>query len=215
MASKTFVFVVDTDSYAGNFEREMCAFMTGKIGDCEVGKEFAEMYYKESNVTSDGENEHNSYIKPLPDDHGCYRPCAVWTTPGWFNNGMGGHFKEGQEKEALEHHKQACLDSAKQEPYYKNKAANADNKKEWEEKAAAPLTKFSAYNSVAIFMDRHPTQKEIEELMERAHMFVSRHYTLRAVCPPLSVKISGFRIIEQQTVQKQQTIAHLKPLKGK
>jgi hypothetical protein len=31
------LFIVDTDSYAGNFERCMCAYMTGQIGECEVG----------------------------------------------------------------------------------------------------------------------------------------------------------------------------------
>lgn len=35
--SKSYSIVVETDSYAGNFEREMCAFMTGHIGKCEVG----------------------------------------------------------------------------------------------------------------------------------------------------------------------------------
>ena len=34
-------FIVDTDSYAGNFEREMCAYMTGHIGECSVGEEYA------------------------------------------------------------------------------------------------------------------------------------------------------------------------------
>ena len=36
---ETKYFVVDTDTYAGNFEREMCAFMTGITGACGVGKE--------------------------------------------------------------------------------------------------------------------------------------------------------------------------------
>lgn len=35
--SKSYSIVVETDSYAGNFEREMCAFMTGHIGECEAG----------------------------------------------------------------------------------------------------------------------------------------------------------------------------------
>jgi hypothetical protein len=35
------LFVVDTDTYAGNFEREMCAYITGQVGECEVGEEIA------------------------------------------------------------------------------------------------------------------------------------------------------------------------------
>ncbi len=33
-----YLFVIDTDTYAGNFEREMCAYVTGQIGECEVSR---------------------------------------------------------------------------------------------------------------------------------------------------------------------------------
>jgi len=43
-----YIVVIDTNRYAGNFEREMCAFCTGLTGDCGVGvdekKEFEEAY---------------------------------------------------------------------------------------------------------------------------------------------------------------------------
>lgn len=42
-----YCFVVDTDSYAGNFERDMCAYMTGCIGECEVGEEYKNLYFTE------------------------------------------------------------------------------------------------------------------------------------------------------------------------
>ena len=28
-----FLLVIDTNSYAGNFERQLCAYVTGQIGD--------------------------------------------------------------------------------------------------------------------------------------------------------------------------------------
>ena len=31
--------VVKTNSYAGDFEREYCAYVTGQVGECEVGWE--------------------------------------------------------------------------------------------------------------------------------------------------------------------------------
>jgi len=40
-------FIIDTDQYAGNFEREMCAYLTGTVGECGVGDEFAELFSKE------------------------------------------------------------------------------------------------------------------------------------------------------------------------
>ena len=42
MQNEKYLFVIDTDSYSGNFEREMCAYCTGQIGDCEVGIEHAD-----------------------------------------------------------------------------------------------------------------------------------------------------------------------------
>ncbi|KKK83825.1 hypothetical protein LCGC14_2789530, partial [marine sediment metagenome] len=35
--SDSWIFIIDTDSYAGNFEREMCAYITGRVGECGVG----------------------------------------------------------------------------------------------------------------------------------------------------------------------------------
>lgn len=40
--SKKYSFIIDTNSYAGNFEREMCAYLTGQVGDCGVGDEHIE-----------------------------------------------------------------------------------------------------------------------------------------------------------------------------
>ena len=36
------MIIIDTDTYAGNFERELCAYVTGIVRDCEVGIEIAE-----------------------------------------------------------------------------------------------------------------------------------------------------------------------------
>jgi hypothetical protein len=65
-----FAFIVDTDQYAGNFEREMTAFLTGRIGDCEVGEELIE----ELPISFDN-------VLDVADDHGCYRPTSCWQSP--------------------------------------------------------------------------------------------------------------------------------------
>lgn len=65
-----FAFIIDTDSYAGNFEREMTAFVTGEIGECEVGKEL---------IQSDFDYEgFDDIILQVPDEHGFYRPTSCW-----------------------------------------------------------------------------------------------------------------------------------------
>ena len=48
---KAWIFVIDTDKYAGNFEREMCAFMTGIIGECGIGVEEAQLYYEQTGLS--------------------------------------------------------------------------------------------------------------------------------------------------------------------
>ena len=67
------IFVIDTNQYAGNFEREMCAYMTGIIGDCEVGREYADMFNKDINS-----NPFQDLVSQQPDEGACYRPCAIW-----------------------------------------------------------------------------------------------------------------------------------------
>jgi len=37
-----YVFVIDTDKYVGNFEREITVYCVGAIGKCEVGEEYVE-----------------------------------------------------------------------------------------------------------------------------------------------------------------------------
>ncbi len=68
-APEGFGLVIKTNSYTGNFEREMCAFLTGQVGECEVGKELKDVLLDKPDF------EHN--IQHVADDHGCYRPCSL------------------------------------------------------------------------------------------------------------------------------------------
>jgi len=88
MKSTYYALIIKTDSYAGNFEREMCAHLTGTIGDCEVGKEF---------INPNIQNIFEDSILQL-NDEGCYRPVDLGcNVPGtdeygvddvaiWFNS---------------------------------------------------------------------------------------------------------------------------------
>lgn len=82
--SERFIFVIDTEQYAGNFGRAMCAYCTGQIGDCEVGDNYAALY-------REAESEEFENIEQRPDDHACRRPCAIYPTKGWHNDGKGEH----------------------------------------------------------------------------------------------------------------------------
>lgn len=88
-----YVFVVDTDQYSGNFERPMVAFMTGAVGECEVGNTEQELFEENGEFV-----ELADKTSSQPDEDGCYRPAAIWTTPGRYNDGNGKHY-DGEPKE--------------------------------------------------------------------------------------------------------------------
>lgn len=90
------IVVFDTTAYAGNFEREMCAFITGQVGECQVGMEVAREIQEDLRHLA--WYEHN--IVHEADDHGCERPTYIWPTPGRFNNGYGGHYDDTPEVRA-------------------------------------------------------------------------------------------------------------------
>ncbi len=73
------IFVIDTNQYAGNFERTMCAYCTGMIGDCEVGIDLAQEFYDDFGFSSGDENVFEEYIDPhIMDYNGCGRPTSIW-----------------------------------------------------------------------------------------------------------------------------------------
>lgn len=68
---KEYKLVINTDSYAGNFEREMCAYVTGEVGECEVGSDQAALFN-----AAHGDIFHDVVISK-PDEHGCWRPVEI------------------------------------------------------------------------------------------------------------------------------------------
>lgn len=90
----SWIFVVDTNMYSGNFERCLCAYMTGVIGDCGVGDDVQGIvrgdFDEKTRATLD------DLVMQVTDDHGCYRPVSIWPTPGWWNDGNGKHYRVGE-----------------------------------------------------------------------------------------------------------------------
>ncbi len=83
-----YLFVIDTNQYAGSFERPMCAYMTGIIGECEVGNKEAEQAKKEI-PTEIAVLE--QLVEQVPDEHGCHRPVTILPNPRYGNDGKGKH----------------------------------------------------------------------------------------------------------------------------
>jgi len=64
-----YAFIIDTNSYAGNFEREMTAHLTGIVGECGVGEELIEDEVAE---------KFDDIVQQVADEHGCERPTSCW-----------------------------------------------------------------------------------------------------------------------------------------
>jgi hypothetical protein len=215
--SEEWIFVVDTDKYAGNFERDMCAFVTGMVGECMVGAEEARLYYEQTGLVEKdfdwsgtsveycAEDLNNPFavcVANRNDEHGCGRPTSLWPTPGWFNHGMGGHFKDGQEEEALADYKEKCLEYAKKKVHENDQVAHEAR---WKENAEKPLNKCYANQSVAIFFDKKPSDELCNLMINRAKAYVQEY------CPTREnewdrheIEIFGFRLLVEKTVQEEE-----------
>lgn len=173
------IFVVDTNEYAGNFERHLCAYVTGRIGDCEVGDELIEIFEKEVGDP----DEFFDFIESEPDEHGCRRPVTIVPTPGWFNDGRGGQFRDGEENKAQEYKK---------------------TNKEWKGREDEELTKWPCYNSVGIFYDKCEglgySEEKIQLMKERSRKFFETQKVFGE--SQKHIKIESFRIVKQITTQE-------------
>lgn len=165
-----YIFIVDTDQYAGNFERQMVAYMTGIVGECGVGEEHA----------NDIKETLDDIVISVPDEHGCCRPATILSTPGYFNNGVGGHYEDGQEDIALEERNKNYIQ------YNRERGANLDVNK--------PLEKYPACQSVGCYLSRKFNDDTITLLKERAQKFVE-------LPEHKNIKILGFRLLERKTVE--------------
>ncbi len=198
-----YLFVIDTDTYAGNFEREMCAYVTGQIGECEVGKENAELARKE---IPDVVARLEELIESVPDEHGCHRPVSVFPTPGWFNHGMGGDFRNGQEEEALVDYKQKSREYHEKAPEayvesLRDKVRAESQQKIDEANALTEVQKYPAYMSVAIYFHAIPDRDLIDVMKQRAKDIATRGVGLKGF--ESQVRIEGFRFLEQHTTYKE------------
>lgn len=196
----TTYFVIDTDKYAGNFERQLCAWVTGIAGECGVGDMIAVAACESKNAP-----DLHSLISTEADDHGTQRPCKVYPTPGYYNNGLGFEWQDGQEAEALAEWVKFCKkESLKYTGNYQEAM--------WQEKAELKAAhKYPAYLSVAIICGRRPTDDEISLMKTRAEDFVRAAVDGAAeeICGYRSApkfNITGFRIVTTTLVTNEEAV---------
>ena len=115
------VFIIDTDEYAGNFEREMCAYCTGMIGQCEVGEEMATLFEEDFELEADNYGEDNPFMDYMDlwvmDDHGCGRPTSIWRSPsGDGCNSVAIFFQQEPTEEHIKIMKERAQNFASERP---------------------------------------------------------------------------------------------------
>jgi hypothetical protein len=208
------IIVIDTLGYAGNDERELCAYLTGEYGDCQVGDNIAQKYGKDI--------EHRAWwkehISPEPDDNDTYRPASPYATPGWFNNGMGGMFRDLPENE--EPARLARIQATKD--YYQpridaiqKRLDEQDWSHGWTKEACerqisihkntlgdaefAMLTKYDAEMSVAIYVDEFPPVEVLDELIARAEEYARDPNVVSGKEWDSVMEITGYRKIDPTT----------------
>lgn len=220
-------FIIDTDQYSGNFEREMCAYLTGQIGECGVGSEYAELFEKEVSGKISFEN-----VVSIPDDEGyCHRPCIIETNPNWFNTGMGMFYRNDDIDE-----EKILKEYADQVSGYENSLINkkkaikerllkGEKCSNWTIEAldkeianheerilkarnAKTCNKYPAYLSVAIFFEDKPTEEQISLMKERALNFDKKYYLLSS-CKSrddFKITIENFRLVKISKTETEEVI---------
>lgn len=172
------ILVIDTDAYAGNFERELTAYVTGCIGDCGKGDKQAEMFVKD--LGQDVLDRFEEVVMHVPDEYGCNRPTRIYPTPGFFNDGLGNNYPDS------EWGKPGVV-----EKYNKSaKEAGLTN---------GTPGRCPAYLSVAIYFNEIPDDL-LEIVVERTKKFCARPTTILA---PKKIKLLGIRIVEEVIVSKE------------
>ena len=225
------IFIVDTEDYAGDFEREMCGYLTGIVGECGVGVEGRRKYLEDMGLELDQEryyapvvgNPFEEIIKQVPDEHGCRRPASIYLTPGWYNDGHGGHYDENVTsdaevlKEYVEAVERECEEEIKHLTLIATEEDTPENRKRgaWTAEAKTmeikryqeeittarqkvKVNRYPAYLSVAIFFDEKPTEEQIELMKERAYDFAkdTNAYNRFSREDTNPIKITGFRLLE-------------------
>ena len=202
--NELYILKIDTDSYSGNFEREMIAYSTGLYcirGERET-QDFIDTYGEEKSWEI---ADYAIMVRDPRDDDRRPEYAHIDITPGIYNNGLGFHYKEGQELEALEAYKKSCLDEAQRalSIYAHMPEYGEERAQEWENKAKdanlGNLNKFGAFQTVMLHFKKRPPQDIIELLKSRCLEYAA----IPSGRDGSLIQITGFRLVKRQiTVQE-------------
>jgi hypothetical protein len=204
--------IVDTTSYSGNFERELFAYATGQQGCHGRADDLA------ASVVGDVRHLRwwGANVARRPNKHGNLQPVAIHPTPGWFNNGMGGHYRDlpvnygaaladAVSSMRKSHEKQTAMikDRLNREDFEDGPTGWTREAclRQLESNDAAVRTvervgrRYDAYLSVAIYVREFPRADVLEEFTSRVRYFARHHESLCRFTGQGEIGITGFRLL--------------------
>lgn len=180
----SYILCLDTDSYAGNFERQVTAYATGVVGECGVGDEEAKEFFAETDGVADSilDEFSNKIEQRVDDDDRCSRPCSIQPTPGWVNDGIGNHYRHPVDASPTDEQ------IAKyQEGLRERKMLTGDETPSW----------FPAYYSVGIFLNAPLSEDALNFVVNRARKFLAAGRASRYA--PTPITIERVRLVTETT----------------
>ena len=180
------VFIVDTDKYSGNFEREFRAWITGQIDECDIGA--AQARATEGDLSNEILQWFSHNLMQVPDEHGTRRPGTIWPTPGFFNDGFGNEWPVDADPEKIRMEYEASVQEHKG-------IRSPQELQELQELIDRGPGNFPSYQSVAIFFYVKPPENILNLMMKRA-----KNYCLSGLSRR-EFKILGFRLISLKLVE--------------
>ncbi|MDW9481301.1 hypothetical protein GOB57_21890 [Sinorhizobium meliloti] len=206
--SKT--IIIDTESYAGNFERELCAYATGQVSAGSYARGIVEAFATDIRHL---EWWSAHIVHERDDDYGEVLVSLV-PTPGWFNDGGGGHHRDSSTDTAdavaartrVAHERAIGVFQRKLEigdfdggAWTREKCESEIQRRQQELAAlSVPRTRCPAYLSVAIFVDEFPPAEVWDEFVERAKTFAENYPAITKSAFAKPFNITGFRKLEPQ-----------------
>lgn len=210
-----YLLIIDTDQYAGNFERQLTGFCTG-VDDGTHGHLEGEdlVDFLEDNPEYENTWEHK--IITNPDDNGYARVCSIWPTPGRANNGLG-HSYDPTDPDQVELARLMAKESAiaYHTPHIQEaqaRIANNDYPLNWTKEGceraiesanasierAGQFMDHPSYESVVIFLNQPPTAEDMKLFRVRLDDFASdqMHFGRRT---GKKLAIKNIRLVKRET----------------
>jgi hypothetical protein len=156
-----YLLIIDTEEYAGNFERQLCGYVTGQADYDTQGKEEADIFLNE--VDADIANWFEENIVSITDVNGNDQFVKLSPTPGWFNDGVGNHYKNGCDPLLV------VKKYNKIQKKYKEKYPNSSSCELVT--SIDEIVKYPAYMSIEIMFYKKPSNIIIDLVAERARKF--------------------------------------------